>query len=168
MLRQIYGSIKIEYKIKIPARIEAYKETDYYDDLLKIYNRLKTHRNNDHFVRSNDLQACDIYLPKQKIIVELDETQHFSKLRQLALLNYPKDLELGYEAAHWIQLCESINAKDNNPIYRDEQRAWYDTLRDFFPIINGGNPTVRIYMGEHQWCKLDIHNPKDVEKFKRY
>ena len=168
MLRKIYGSIKIEHKIRIPARIEAYKETDYYSDLLNIYNSLKSHRNNDQFVRSNYLQACDIYLPNQKIIVELDETQHFSELRGLTLVNYPKDLELGFDRDHWIQLCESTKAKDNNPVYRDEQRAWYDTLRDFYPIINGGNPTIRIYMSDLEWCKLDVHNPKDVEMFKRY
>jgi hypothetical protein len=34
-------------------------------------------------------------------------------------------------------LCEEINAKDNYPPYRDEQRAWYDTLRDFLASDKG-------------------------------
>ncbi|HWL26205.1 MAG TPA: hypothetical protein VNR38_21070 [Ureibacillus sp.] len=168
MLRKIYGFIKIEHKMNIPADIEAYKNTRYYRKLLKIYNELKNSRGNKNFVRSKLLQPCDIYIQNEELIVELDESQHFSPLRKLALLNYPKDLDFGFDINHYIGLCDGIKAKDNNPIYRDEQRAWYDTLRDFYPLMNGGKPTIRIHMGSHQWCKLDVTKNEDIKWFKNY
>jgi len=66
-----------------------------------------------------------------------------------------------------MRLCEKINAKDNDPPYRDEQRAWYDTLRDFLPSILGLNPTIRLYAKDFVWCSLNSDNPEDVEKFRR-
>jgi hypothetical protein len=56
-------------------------------------------------------------------------------------------LELGFDKKRWIRLCETIGAKDNDPPYRDEQRAWYDTLRDFLPSIRGLKPTIRLHSG---------------------
>ena len=38
---------------------------------------------------------------------------------------------------------------------RDEQRAWYDTLRDLVPSIMGLQPTVRLYASDQVWCSLD-------------
>jgi len=70
----------------------------------------------------------------------------------------------------WIELCETINAKDNDTrtSYRDEQRAWYDTLRDFLPSVKGIKPTIRLFSKDFVWCSLDPNNPLDVQKFKRY
>ncbi|HPU23972.1 MAG TPA: hypothetical protein PL149_07445 [Candidatus Kapabacteria bacterium] len=58
-----------------------------------------------------------------------------------------------------------FNAKDNDPIYRDEQRAWYDTLRDFLPAIKGLKPTVRLFAKDYVWCSFDPDNQSDVKKF---
>jgi len=67
----------------------------------------------------------------------------------------------------WAFICDKTRATDNDPRYRDEQRAWYDTLRDFLPELTGNlKPTVRLYSEEMQWCSLDPDNPDDVEKFK--
>ncbi|RUM33494.1 MAG: hypothetical protein DSY33_04300 [Archaeoglobus sp.] len=87
--------------------------------------------------------------------------------RKIALERYPSDLELGFNREKWIRLCEKINAKDNYPPYRDEQRAWYDTLRDSLPAILELKPTVRLFAKDFVWCRLNPDNPKDVEKFKR-
>jgi len=45
------------------------------------------------------------------------------------LERYPPSLELGFSREKWITLCNEINAKDNDPPYRDEQRAWYDNFK---------------------------------------
>ena len=103
---------------------------------------------------------------KKNIIVELDETQHFTGARAAALSAYPDSLELGFDRDKWIDLCHEIDAHDDYPEYRDEQRAWYDTLRDFLPLIDGYKPTQRIYMGDFQWCLLDENNYEDVKAFK--
>ena len=65
-----------------------------------------------------------------------------------------------------MMLCERINSKDNNPPYRDEQRAWYDTLRDFLPALIGFKPTIRLFTWDFVWCSLDPDNPSDIRRFK--
>jgi len=55
-------------------------------------------------------------------------------------------------------LCKRIAARDNHPSYRDEQRAWYDTLRDFAPTLLGMKQTLRLYSRDLVWCAL---NPTD-------
>jgi len=62
-------------------------------------------------------------------------------------------------------LCGSINARDNDPLHRDEQRAWYDVLRDFIPIIEGLKPTIRLFAGDLIWCSLNPDNPSEVSRF---
>ena len=80
---------------------------------------------------------------------------------------YPTNLELGFSKEKWIRLCEKIDAKDNDPPYRDEQRAWYDTLRDFLPAILGLQPTVRLFAKDFVWCSLNPNNPEDVDRFRK-
>ena len=63
----------------------------------------------------------------------------------LALSKYPDNQPLRFSRRRWIALCEKHAAKDNDPPYRDEQRAWYDTLRDLVPLLNGLKPTLRLY-----------------------
>ena len=67
----------------------------------------------------------------------------------------------------WIALCEKINAKDNDPPFRDEQRAWYDTLRDFLPELKGFEPAVRLYSKEIRWCSLNPEKPENIAKFRK-
>jgi len=99
--------------------------------------------------------------------VEFDESQHFTNPRKITIEKYPADLGLGFSREKWIKLCEEINARDNNPPYRDEQRAWYDTLRDFLPAILGLKPTVRLFAKDFVWCSLNPEDPRDVGKFRR-
>ena len=72
---------------------------------------------------------------------------------------------LGFSAKRWMELCEHHDARDNAPPYRDEQRAWYDTLRDLVPSIKGMQPTVRLYARDRVWCSLDPDSRVDRERF---
>ena len=101
-------------------------------------------------------------MSSRRFIVEFDESQHFTEPRKIALENYPIELELGFDRKKWIKLCEEIKAKDDDPPLRDEQRTWYDTLRDFLPAIKGLKPTIRLFAKDYQWCDLDANNPSDV------
>jgi len=102
------------------------------------------------------------------MIVEFDERQHFTKPRKIALSHYPSDIDIGFSRETWMKHCDEIDAHDNDKrvLFRDEQRAWYDTLRDFIPEIKGFQPTVRLYARDMEWCKLDPENDNDVEQFK--
>ena len=54
-----------------------------------------------------------------------------------------------------IYLSETIAAEDDDPPFRDEQRAWYDALRDFVPAFEGLQPTVKFQShGRRRWFFL--------------
>ena len=167
MLREIYGTIKIEHKFNMSAKIDDYNNLKCYKQLLKIYKSLIKFRGYDDFVKAKNLSPCDTYIVDHDFIVELDENQHFSKARLISLKNYPNTLKTAFSINKWIQYCQKINASDPQPIYRDEQRAWYDTLRDFLPLIDGGfSPTMRIIIADYEWCSLNPKKLKDIDKFK--
>jgi hypothetical protein len=166
LFRRLYGTIKIDHKIDIPARLQEYAQTPYYHQLTEVFKALEAFRGNSHFVRVNNLHRCDLFVVSPGFVVEFDESQHFTTPRRISLSRYPSDLRLGFDRTRWMALCEQINAKDNDPSDRDEARAWYDSLRDFFPIIGSGfKPTVRIQMGAFRWCSLHPDNPDDVKRF---
>ncbi|HDQ25780.1 MAG TPA: hypothetical protein ENN43_03420 [bacterium] len=169
MFRRIYGDYphtKDEAGMDVSADISDYKAKPYYKELKKIYNSLKAYRGYSDFVRAKKLPLCDLYVTRPRFIVETDESQHFSRARAIALKNYPKGLKTGFDTGLWIELCGRINAKDDSPAYRDEQRAWYDTLRDFLPLIKGFKPTVRIHLGDFKWCGLNPRDKRDVKLFR--
>jgi len=173
MLGNLYGVVKMKYPVReIPVRIEAYKGHQSYGVLKKIFEALTKIRGHKDFVRINNLQRCDFYLPKEKRIIELDEYQHFTKARSISLSNYPTSLKLGYDKKIYKAICEAKDQHDNDKdcVFRDEQRAWYDTIRDFLPLLSGEvvKPTIRIPIGLFDWCSLNPNNKKDVERFKTF
>lgn len=165
MLEKTYGKVETNYKFEIGTYPENIRNLPYYDNLNEIYEALQNHRGFKDFVKTKTLPNCDFFVPNPRFIVEFDESQHFTLLRKTALEHYPEKLELGFERKRWVALCERINAKDNDPLYRDEQRAWYDTLRDFLPAIKGLRPTVRLFARDFEWCSLDPCNLSDIKRF---
>ena len=168
LLEKIYGRVEENYKFRVGTSPEDFKNSPYYSELRKIYKKLQDHRGYRDFVKAKTLPNCDFFIPNPGFIVEFDESQHFTLPRKLTLEEYPTNLKLGFSKEKWIRLCEEIDAKDNDPPYRDEQRAWYDTLRDFLPTILGLQPTVRLFAKDFVWCSLDPENPRDVGKFKEF
>lgn len=53
----------------------------------------------------------DFVCEKQKLIIEYDEQQHFTRQRKIALMSYPSDIHLYYSKKRWIKACDDINAK---------------------------------------------------------
>ena len=166
LLEKIYGRVEQNYKFDVGTHPEDFEGTPIYAELKEIYTSLQNYRGFRDFVRTRTLPNCDFFVPDPGFIVEFDESQHFTTPRKLTLKRYPEGLGLGFSRERWIALCEQINARDDKPPYRDEQRAWYDTLRDFLPIIKGLKPTVRLFSRDLVWCGLDPDDPKDVEKFR--
>lgn len=60
-----------------------------------------------------------------------------------------------------------VKAKKLSPD-RDEQRAWYDSLRDFSALIRNSLPTVRLYSKDTIWCLMNAKNAHDVKKFSEF
>jgi len=168
LLRKEFGNVEKNYSIDTSTQPEFFKDSNYYPKLNEIFNKIGKKRNKTDFVKARKLSGCDYFIPDKKIIVEFDESQHFTPLRKIALQSYNEE-EFSFDVKKWINLCEKIHAKDNDPEYRDEQRAWYDTLRDFVPLLNKNfRPTIRLYAKDFVWCSLDPENPNDVKKFQSF
>jgi len=164
LLKHIYGQAVEGYSLNLPARLEDYRDKEFYGALRKIYTELQRYRGFDQFVLAKRLPPVDYYVQKPGLIIEFDESQHFTRPREIALRNYPKGLGLGYSKDKWIRLCRQLDRKDNDPPYRDEQRAWYDTLRDFASLFLQ-IPLIRVLPDENIWCSLSPHNPADIQWF---
>jgi very-short-patch-repair endonuclease len=147
LFQKHFGHIETEKKfdwLKTPDHNnlpEEYKE---------IVSSLSKYRNHYGFQKSNYHLLCDIVLDEQRLIIEYDENQHFTKARKITLENYHKNVQLNYSKTEWIEACDKINSKDNNPIDRDEKRAYYDSVRDIEAFKNG-YLLLRIKHGDIDW-----------------
>ena len=166
LLGKIYGKVESNYKLHNGVSPEDFRDTAYYKTLKEVYQALQKHRGHKKFTKVKTLPRCDFFIPDPGFILEFDESQHFTIPRKIALKQYPADFGSGFNIQRWIELCGNINARDNDPLYRDEQRAWYDTLRDFLPKLKGLKPTARVYSEEMRWCALSPENLEDITKFK--
>jgi len=167
MLKEIYGNVESNHKFEVSTNLEDYKDFPFYQKLKEILLELRKYRGYKEFVKAPTLPRCDFFVPNPGFIVEFDESQHFTLPRKISLQNYPQNPKLGFSLMKWIALCEKINAKDNDPPFRDEQRAWYDTLRDFLPELKGFEPAVRLYSKEIRWCSLNPEKPENIAKFRK-
>lgn len=167
LLNVLFGCVETNWDLNLPCRLEDYLKTDFAMPLKAINRALQKYRGFEQFVRSSKLPRIDFFVPSKNLIVEFDESQHFTKAREIALHHYPKDLQYGFSLERWIKLCQELNKRDNDPPYRDEQRAWYDTLRDFTPKLWGKGQTIRLYSKDIVWCALNPKNKSDLEKFRQ-
>ncbi|MGB3460260.1 MAG: hypothetical protein WBB08_13430 [Halobacteriota archaeon] len=174
LLEQRFGCVMTEAKfdwLVVPdysSRDKVFKE---------IYDNLKAMRNYSGFSNPGYKLACDFFIPSENLIIEYDENQHFTEQRAKALAYYPSDLNLSFDKDKWREACENIKATDHDPLYRYEQRAFYDSVRDILAARNG-IPLIRIKHGDYDWksasgtkvidefinpLKLDTH-ASDIEE----
>ena len=112
----------------------------------ELYEALHLYRGDTKFAKKNVSLRCDFVCESKKLIIEYDERQHFTKAREITLDCY-KDLSFSYDIDLWKKACNDINAKDNNPVNRDEIRAYYDSVRDI-EAAKHGYRLVRIMHGQ--------------------
>ena len=163
LLERSYGRCLANHRFPWPANAVAYAGTAIQPVLQKVAAVLRANRGYrvEDFVKARTLAPCDFWVPDPGFVVEFDESQHFTYPRRSALIAYGDALPLGFSRRRWIELCEKHDAKDNDPPHRDEQRAWYDTLRDLVPPLEGHLPTVRLYARDLAWCALDVDRADD-------
>lgn len=166
MLEKIYGHVESNYRFELGVLPEDFTESAQYQALKRIFSALQNQRGYQQFVRTQNLPRVDYYIPDPGFIVELDESQHFTSARKTSLQHYPESIKVGFNTEKWMRLCDQIQASDHDPPFRDEQRAWYDTLRDFMPAIKGLKPTIRLYAGDFRWCSLDPDQERDQAYFR--
>lgn len=167
MLSILFGEVRINYNLNLSNRPGDFKNTPSYESLRQIFELLQKHRGYTTFVRANKLPNVDFFVPSPGFIFEFDESQHFTQPRELSLSHYQDHIKVGFDKEKWIRLCRELHKKDNDPPYRDEQRAWYDTLRDFAPSILKLKPTVRVFAQDFVWCLLQPNSQADIQKFQQ-
>lgn len=147
LLQKNYGNIETEKKFDWLRTPDFSKLPSEY---VEIVSALSYYRQHEGFKKSKYPLSCDIVIEKHKLIIEYDENQHFSKAREITLDHYPANIQLYYSKKSWLEACKRINAKDNDPIDRDEKRAFYDTVRDIEADRNGYR-LLRIKHGDFNW-----------------
>jgi len=165
LLSVIFGEVKQGYGLNISSRLEGFKDTPYYDCLSEIFELLQKYRGHTSFIHRKRLPNVDFFVPFPGFVFEYDESQHFTKPREISLCHYPGHIKMRFDKERWLCFCRELHKKDNSPLYRDEQRAWYDTLRDFAPYILGLKPTVRVFARDLVWCSLQISSKEDIQTF---
>jgi hypothetical protein len=165
LLKAVCGPCSTGHQFSWPARPEPYATTIIGATLERTRSVLGDWRGQRDFIKSAQVPPCDFFVSDPPFILEFDESQHFSTARFMTLSCYPDTLRLGFSRARWQALCREINARDDQPIDRDERRAWYDALRDLIPQLHGFQPTIRLFAGDYAWCTLDAADPKDRDLF---
>jgi very-short-patch-repair endonuclease len=147
LLKQRFGRVITEAKfdwLKVPDRVSE-------DSVLDgLYENLALSRDHYNFSTPGYKLACDFFIPSENLIIEYDERQHFTEQRAKSLAHYPPDLNLSFDKDKWCEACKNTKATDNDPIYRDEQRAFYDSVRDILAARNGMT-LIRINDGDYDW-----------------
>lgn len=170
MLFKIYDDVVFSPKFEdVSVELKSYEGKQFYNSLERIYNSLMDYEGCEDFIRKKTLFDSDLYIPSEKILIETDELQHFSEARLVALNKYPEGFECEYNFKAYKRMCEKVNSKGLSRKKRNVQRAWYDTIRDFLPVICSDKvkKVVRIPLGEYEWCNLSHKKLSDIAEFKR-
>jgi hypothetical protein len=165
LLAARFHHVEVNWDLDLPCSMSDYKDARLSSMLGTIYDALRDYRGYDHFVRSKKLPRVDFFIPEGYFIIEFDESQHFTRPREIALSHYHGHRGFGFSPDRWRTLCQQFNKRDNDPPFRDEQRAWYDTLRDFAPMLHGVGRTIRLYSRDAIWCFLNPNNQSDLHTF---
>jgi len=96
-LQIAYGRVEPNRKLDLPAKVADLPPSPHSEVLTSIYKALQRSRGHTGFPRRPQLPHVDFFLPDQKMIVEVDESQHFTAQRDLALSLYPEQLRLGFQ-----------------------------------------------------------------------
>jgi len=112
LLESLYGTCRTNYRFDWPAQLSKYQGTPIFGDLERIVLALRGHRGHTSFVRSDEVSACDFFVPEPSpgFILEYDESQHFTRPRELTLLLYP-DVPLRFSRDRWVSLCIRCDAR---------------------------------------------------------
>lgn len=168
ILEKHFGKVEMEKKfpgIQIP---DLSDRSSLIAELHLILNRVESFREMKiKKWNANAKLSFDFYIPAKNIVIEFDERQHFTLPRAASLRAYPDETALGFDKGRWIELCEDINAGDNSPEYRDEQRAFYDAIRDIMAPRIGLKPVIRIYESDILWEKEGESSSKAKEILKK-
>ena len=165
---KIYLEHKKDWMVSIPGEELIKKHpiiSEVYSNLVDNSLILKEQVSMVNDDKLNKLQIFDVWVDEPfNFAIEFDEKQHFNQYRLLTLKHYG-NFEVGFDVERYIENCKDVvmkpgksgfqKLKSNDILFpnfydselqdnRIRQRAFRDFLKDFLPIINKSNPTIRI------------------------
>jgi hypothetical protein len=123
--------------------------------LAAIYARLKGDVSVLHAARANLLLPLELVHTGTGTVIEVDEREHFTSARLVALELYPADASVGFDVAEHAALCRSL-APETDGLSRglaakgfgfggvQRERAYHDSLFDLAVPAMGFPPVVRV------------------------
>lgn len=107
---------------------------------------------------------ADLMHKDSRVVIEVDEIQHFTSHRLLSFESYPDDAPLGFDLEEYRGLCEQHSVKADKawgtkktatfgPKSRGRQRAFYDALKDLSLPAAGLPPVVRIAVPDRDYIR---------------
>jgi hypothetical protein len=123
--------------------------------LTTIYVRLKGDVTVLPAARENLLLAIDLFHEPTGTVIEVDEPEHFTSFRLLALDQYPADARVGFDVDEHRALCREL-APQTDRLARGlaakgfgfggigRERAYHDALKDLAVPAMGHPPVIRI------------------------
>ena len=151
-LKAAFGVVEVENRLFQWLIVPSVSQLQ--EPLSEVYDALSRYRGCAVFTKAGRQLACDYVVPSRHLIIEYDERQHFSMPRAVAIRLNPKALPLLFDSGQWIRYCEEIRAVDTSPPYRDEQRAFYDSMRDLLAPEHGYR-VKRLKDGAFDWTRPD-------------
>lgn len=144
LFRDVVNEKHFEW-MKAPLTSE---ESEMKGNCKKVYKALRAYETKnrlEHFQTTRRFLPCDFVMESQKLIIEYDERQHFTKARSISLQAYKsmvyksKPLRWSYSIEEWMDICRKTDAhdRDSKISNRDTQRAYYDAMRDICAAENG-------------------------------
>ncbi len=120
-----------------------------------IYARLKGDVSVLYAARENLLLPVDLVHGHTGTVIEVDEAQHFTSFRKIALDVYPADVAVGFDVGEHQELCQAwcsrtdglargLAAKGFGFGGVQRERAYHDALRDLATPAMGHPPVIRI------------------------
>jgi hypothetical protein len=123
--------------------------------LTTVYVRLKGDVTVLPAARENLLLAIDLFHEPTGTVIEVDEPEHFTSFRLLALDQYPADARVGFDVDEHRALCREL-APQTDRLARGlaakgfgfggigRERAYHDALKDLAVPAMGHPPVIRI------------------------
>ncbi len=151
LLESYFGEVQTEASFDwlVVPRLDFMDAT-----LLNLAEALASYRGYREYSLPGTVLHIDFFIPSHNLIIEYDERQHFTISRAIALESYPSNIDLAFDRTAWVSYCKAIRATDPTPYYRDEQRAFYDSLRDILASRHGYT-VLRIKDKEYDWTLPD-------------
>lgn len=132
IIQNLWEDCKQRSKTKFPGKECDYTEIYFRDEKIKGTSRRL---------------EVDFFLPNYNVIIELDELQHFTIERSITFNHYP-DEGFFYDYTLWKQMCQEHRRKDPDPLSRDWQRAFRDTVRDLRSKEHN-IPLIRLFIRDY-------------------